>query len=224
MGNRPFIIIAIDGGAAAGKSSTSRGLSERFNLMHVDTGSFYRSVTLKLLEAQIAPEVGNALEAGLNSLELGTAISNKQASITVNGWLPDQSIRSEKVNQNVSQYAALPALREYLLKYQRDQIQVARKHDFDGLVMEGRDIGSVIFPDANLKLFLFADPEKRAARRAKEGIVDSIAKRDAMDSQRKSAPLSRPDGSVLIDSSELTLEEVIEQASTLVREAIKSAE
>lgn len=224
MSSSSFITIAIDGGAAAGKSSTSKGLSHKFNLMHVDTGSFYRSITLKLLDANIPAAEGPELEEGLNALELGTSIDGKQASITVNGWSPDQSIRSERVNENVSQYAALPTLRNYLLHYQRNQVGVAKKNDFDGLVMEGRDIGSVIFPDADLKLYLFADPEKRAARRAKEGIVDSIQKRDALDSQRKSAPLTQPDGSILIDSSELTLEEVIQQTSNLVEEKLKSIE
>ncbi|MCH6257024.1 (d)CMP kinase [Puniceicoccaceae bacterium K14] len=222
MGNTPFIIIAIDGGAAAGKSSTSNGLSKRFNLMHVDTGSFYRAVTLKLLDTQVPAIEGSQLEIGLESLKLGTAIEDKKASISINDWIPDQSIRSERVNKNVSQYAALPTLRKFLLDYQREQAIVAKKYDFDGLVMEGRDIGSIIFPDAHLKLFLFADPEKRAARRAKEGIVDSIEKRDAQDSQRKSAPLTRPDGSILIDSSEMTLEEVIQHASTLVEKTIKT--
>ncbi len=211
-----FLIIAIDGGAAAGKSSTSRGLSERFHLMHVDTGSFYRATTLKLLEAGIAPTTDYALVAGLQSLQLDTAISGNNASITINGWVPDESIRSQKVNDNVSHYAALPELRAFLLDYQRSQVQVARDNGFNGLVMEGRDIGSVIFPDANLRLFLHADPEKRAMRRAKEGITDSIEKRDRIDSTRKAAPLQYPDGAIFLDTSELSLEEVIENVSKIV--------
>ncbi len=222
MSNSKTIVIAIDGGAAAGKSSTSRGLSERFNLMHVDTGSFYRAITLKLLQAKIPAVSDDALNAGLAQFELRTEITGQLAAISIDGWVPDASIRSEEVNNNVSHYAALPEVRAFLLDYQRKQTDVARDNQFNGLVIEGRDIGSVVFPDADLKLFMYADPEKRAARRAKEGIIDDLAKRDAIDSSRKAAPLSRPEGSVLVDSSDLTLEEVIEHVASLVSNLIKN--
>lgn len=215
-----FIIIAIDGGAAAGKSSTSRGLSKRFGLMHVDTGSYYRATTLKLIEAGVSPESGSDLEAGLATLKLGTEIHGNQATITINDWLPDDSIRSQLVNDQVSHFAALPELRSYLLDYQRSQADVARKNGFNGLVMEGRDIGSVIFADADLRLFLHADPEKRAERRAKEGIQDSIQERDKIDSTRKTAPLQCPIGATFLDTSELDLQEVIDKASDFVRAAL----
>lgn len=222
MPRKDFIIIAIDGGAAAGKSSTSRALSQRFKLMHVDTGSFYRAITLKLMEAGVAPSAGAELEAGLSQLKLETSIEENSAHIVVNGWIPDQSIRSQRINENVSHYAALPDVRAFLLRYQREQASVARDNGFSGLVMEGRDIGSVIFPDADLRLFLFADPEKRAARRAAEGLSDSIAQRDKLDSSRKAAPLACPKGATLVDSSELTLEEVVDHVSTLVEAAYQS--
>ncbi len=220
MTHDSFIIIAIDGGAAAGKSSTSRGLSKRFGLMHVDTGSFYRAITLKLIEAGVSPESGPNLEAGLAALKLGTEIHGNQASIAINDWLPDDSIRSQLVNDQVSHFAALPEVRSHLLDYQRAQADVARENGFNGLVMEGRDIGSVIFPDADLRLFLHADPEKRAERRAKEGIQDSIQKRDKIDSTRKTAPLQCPIGATFLDTSEMDLQEVIDKASDFVREAL----
>ena len=220
MTQNNFIIIAIDGGAAAGKSSTSRGLSKRFGLMHVDTGSFFRTPTLKLIEAGVAPERGSGLESGLNALKLGTEIHGNQATITINDWLPDDAIRSQIVNDQVSHFAALPELRSYLLDYQRSQADIARENGFNGLVMEGRDIGSVIFPDADLRLFLHADPEKRAERRAKEGIQDSIQKRDKIDSPRKTAPLQCPIGATFLDTSKLDLNEVIDKVSNLVKEAL----
>ena len=220
MTQNNFIIIAIDGGAAAGKSSTSRGLSKRFGLMHVDTGSFYRTTTLKLIEAGVAPERGSGLESGLNALKLGTEIHGNQATITINDWLPDDAIRSQIVNDQVSHFAALPELRSYLLDYQRSQADIARENGFNGLVMEGRDIGTVIFPDADLRLFLHADPEKRAERRAKEGIQDSIQKRDKIDSTRKTAPLQCPIGATFLDTSKLDLNEVIDKVSNLVKEAL----
>lgn len=216
---KDFIIVAIDGGAAAGKSSTSKALSERFNLMHVDSGSFYRATTVKLLEAGVPAAPGEPLRAGLAALRLDTRIVGNAALILINDWLPDASIRSERVNQNVSSYAAIPEVRQFLLKYQRRQADIAKREGFAGLVMEGRDIGTVIFPHADLRLFLFADPVKRAARRAAQGQSDSIERRDQMDSSRKTAPLSVPEGATLIDSSEMTLEEVVENVSQLVSKA-----
>ncbi len=213
-----FHIVAIDGGAAAGKSSTSRAISQRFHFMHVDTGSFYRAVTRKLLDADVDPKDSDAVTAGLDALALGTTLSDSTASITLNGWTPDDSIRSQIVNDNVSQFAAIPSLRAFLLDYQRSQVEVAKENGFRGLVMEGRDIGSVIFPDADLRLFLFADPEKRAQRRAKEGIADSIEKRDKLDSSRKTAPLQCPEGATFLDTSDLSLEEVVERVSELITE------
>ena len=219
MPKKDFIIVAIDGGAAAGKSSTSRALSRKFDLMHVDTGSFYRAITVKLLEAGVPAEAGEALNTGLANLELGTYIDEQSAYIVVNDWIPDESIRSEAVNAKVSHYAAIPELRKFLFDYQREQANIAREEGFAGLVMEGRDIGSVIFPDADLRLYLYADPAKRAARRAAEGLTDSIEKRDALDASRKTAPLSVPEGATLVDSSELTLEGIVEHVSKLVEHA-----
>ena len=219
MPSKDFIIVAIDGGAAAGKSSTSRALSSRFNMLHVDTGSHYRSVTLKLLEAGIEARSGEELETGLEQLELGTRVDGNSASIVINDWTPDQSIRSQRVNDAVSRYAALPEVRAFLMRYQRHQAEVARSFGFVGLVMEGRDIGSVIFPDADLRLFLHADPAKRAQRRAAEGIVDSIEQRDKIDSSRKNAPLACPEGAVSLDTSEMTLEEVVDHVAKLAQDA-----
>lgn len=212
--------MAVDGGAAAGKSSTSRALSQRFGLMHVDTGSFYRATTLKLMEAGVSPEDETAVSDALSKIVLGTSISGNTASITIDGWIPDASIRSQAINENVSQFAALPKLRNFLLDYQRSQVEIAKTNGFSGLIMEGRDIGSVIFPYANLRLYLFADPAKRAQRRAKEGISDSIEKRDQMDSARKTAPLQCPEGATLLDSSDMTLEEVVKKVSSWIEEII----
>lgn len=223
MPRKDFIIIAIDGGAAAGKSSTSRALSQRFNLLHVDTGSHYRATTLKLLEMGIEPRSGQKLDAALRQLSADTEVAENSAQIAINGWIPDNSIRSQLVNANVSQFAALPEVREFLKQYQRSQAQVARSNGFAGLVMEGRDIGSVIFPDADLRLFLVADPAKRLQRRAAEGISDSIEARDRLDASRKAAPLACPEGATLLDTSDLSLDEVVEHVSRLVEEAFTTS-
>ncbi|MCR5184427.1 MAG: (d)CMP kinase [Opitutales bacterium] len=207
----PFIVIAVDGGAASGKSSTSRALAQKFNLMHVDTGAHYRTLTLSLLDAGIeTPEALTADLSVLSRLTPGTEVRGQEAMMSVGGHVPaDNEIRNDRVNAAVSKFAAVPALRKCLFDYQRGQKEVARERGFAGLIMDGRDIGSVIFPDAELRIFLTADPEARAARRAAEGIADSIAERDKADASRKTAPLACPQGAWLIDSTFLTLEEVV---------------
>lgn len=207
----PFLIIAIDGGAAAGKSTTARALSERFHFLHVDTGSYYRALTAELLRAGLAPANLPAVNAALATLSLGTRVESRRALMEVAGRVvPDAELRSPAVNAHVSHFAALPSVRAALLAYQRDQAAVARRHGFAGLVMEGRDIGTIIFPDADFRFFLHADPAERARRRAAEGQQDSIAERDRLDSSRKAAPLACPVGAIDIDSTFLDLETVVE--------------
>ncbi len=208
---QPFIIVAIDGGAASGKSSSSRTLSDRFNLLHVDTGSFYRGITAELLRRKVAATDLGAVKAAIADLKFGTRLEGRSAQMEIGGRVvPDAEIRSREVNDHVSHFAALPEVRNALLAYQRGQVDVARARGFRGLVMEGRDIGSVIFPDATYRFFLHAHPEERARRRASEGGQDSIRERDRLDSSRKTAPLACPPGAVSIDTTHLTLAEVVE--------------
>ena len=212
----PFLIIAIDGGAASGKSSTSRALSERFNLLHVDTGAHYRFVTHQLLERGVSPDNEAALTAALAALPLATRIAGRSSLIEIAGQIPGEEIRGQRVNENVSRFAAVPAVRQFLLAYQRSQAQLARAAGFRGLVMEGRDIGSVIFPDADFRFYLVADPVERARRRAAEGQTDAIHERDRLDASRKTAPLTCAPGVTPIDSTHLTLAEVVAQLSALI--------
>lgn len=206
-----FIIVAIDGGAATGKSSTSRNLAARLNFMHVDTGSHYRSITYALLQNGALPQDPTKTKEILNKLTIETQVSEQMARLIINGTIPNEAeIRSPEVNASVSQFAAQPAVRDFLFQYQREQAERAHEHSFPGLIMEGRDIGSVIFPEANFRFFLYADAETRAARRAKEGLSDSILKRDEMDASRKTAPLVCPQGAIQIDTGPRTLESVVE--------------
>jgi CMP/dCMP kinase len=210
--DQPFTIVAIDGGAASGKSSTSRALSERFNLLHVDTGSFYRTLTAELLRHGVKNDDPAAIATQAAVLQLDTAVEGRRAQMKVNGRLvPEAEIRSAAVNASVSHFAAVPELRAALLAYQRNQATVARDHNFPGLVMEGRDIGSVIFPAADFRYFLHADPVERARRRAAEGQEDSIVERDRLDTTRKASPLAVPAGATDIDSTHLTLDEVVDR-------------
>ncbi len=209
-----FLIIAIDGGAAAGKSTTARALSARFNFLHIDTGSYYRALTAELLRQGLDAADVTAVERALAGLSLGTVVEGRRAQIEVGGRLvPEVELRGAAVNAAVSHFAALPAVRAALLAYQRDQARIAREHKFAGLVMEGRDIGTVIFPDADFRFFLHADPEERARRRAAEGQQDSIAERDRLDSTRKASPLLCPEGATDIDSTFLSLDEVVARVS-----------
>ena len=215
MTDASFTIVAIDGGAASGKSSTSRALSERFNLLHVDTGSFYRTMTAEMLRMGVAADDPAGIREATGKITLETEVEGRRAHMKINGRVvPDAEIRTAEVNANVSHFAAVPELREALLAYQRGQTTVAQNAGFPGLIMEGRDIGSVIFPDATFRFFLHADPAERARRRAAEGQEDSITERDRLDRSRKTAPLACPPGATDIDSTHLTLEEVVELLSS----------
>ncbi len=216
MGQSPFIIIAIDGGAASGKSSSSRILAERFNLLHVDTGSFYRHITAELLRLGVPHSDLPKLHAALAGLQLSTRLNGRSAQMLIGQQPAGDEIRGQDVNSNVSHYAAIPEVRQVLLGYQRSQADVAQQHGFRGLVMEGRDIGSVIFPQADFRFFLHADPVERAKRRAAEGRQDSIAERDRLDSSRKASPLTCPVGAIDIDSTFISLEQVVEKMSALI--------
>lgn len=205
-----FLTVGIDGGAATGKSSTARRVAAWYGLLHVDTGSHYRALAARLLAKGITPDSEAVVRAELPRLQLSSHIEAGSAHIAIDGEVPpDESLRTEKVNAHVSQFAAMPCIREALKGYQREQRTVARDTGFAGLIMEGRDIGSVIFPDADLLFFLEADAATRAARRAAEGLADSISERDKIDTTRKTAPLTCPANALRINTGAHTLEAVV---------------
>lgn len=211
-------IITVDGGAASGKSSTSQQIASRFNLMHVDTGSHYRALTFSLLQAGIDAEDIATIKKHLTTLSLNTQIAGHRALIRINNYLPQKNeLRHQTVNQHVSPFSAVPEIRQYLLNYQRSQADVAIHQQFEGLIMEGRDIGSVIFPEAPIRLFLEADAKTRATRRAHEGQADAIEQRDKIDSARKTAPLTCPPGAIRIDSSNMTLDQVVDHVAQIIQ-------
>ena len=212
-----FKVVAIDGGAATGKSSTSRALAERIGFLRVDTGAHYRTLTLLALSRGIAPGDVESVEDFLSGIELETRIDAGSARLLVDGRVPAEAeLRSPEVNAAVSLFASLPEVRAALLEYQRSLVAIARERGFAGIIVEGRDIGSVVLPDADHRFFLEADPQTRAARRLRDGETDSIAKRDAIDSSRKTAPLVCPDGAIRIDTSRHTLPEVVDELWTII--------
>lgn len=212
----PLLIVTIDGGAASGKSSTARALSDRFHLLHADTGSYFRALTAALLRAGVAAGDGNAVRATLPRLPLSTRISGRTAVIEIAGRPAGDEIRSPEVNAAVSHFAAIPELRERLAEFERSQAEVARRSGFRGLVMDGRDIGTVIFPNAPVRFFLHADPRERARRREREGQRDAVAERDRLDSTRATAPLACPPGALSIDTTHRGLPEVIDLMAAAV--------
>ncbi len=217
MKPKKFVLIAVDGGAASGKSTTSRAVAERFHLLHVDTGIHYRALTLLFLNWRRKYVGENPIADFLGQIKIETSLSGQSALVKINGSVPDdEDLRSPEVNAMVSHLAAMPNLRELLKGYQRGLTEFARENGFAGLIMEGRDIGTVIFPDADFKFFLQADEKTRAKRRADEGFQDSIAKRDKIDSNRKTAPLACADDAERIDNSNLTADEVVDKICAII--------
>ena len=215
-----FVRVAVDGGAASGKSSTSRALAAEQGLLHVDTGSHYRAVTLALLRAGADPARPGSVAPILAGLRLSTQITGRAALVALDGATPSAAdLRGAPVTAAVSAFSAIPEVRAFLLGYQRDQVRLAQEGGFAGVVMEGRDIGSVVLPQAEVRVFLEADAEVRSARRAAEGVRDAVAQRDRADASRAAAPLTCPAGATRIDNTDLGLDEVVRRIGDLVRAA-----
>lgn len=204
--NYPHRAVAIDGPAASGKSTIAQHLATQLGLVMINTGAMYRAVTWQILDQNIDPQNSSAVLAALDQMVIAGGVENGLSTITINGRSLHDELRSEAVNEAVSIVASLPEVRELLVEIQRQYL-----NQFD-LVMEGRDIGSVVFPDTPYKLYIDASEEVRAARRSRDGEADAVAARDARDSQRKTSPLKIADGAIVIDSSELTIEETVEAA------------
>ena len=219
-----FVRVSVDGGAASGKSSTSRRLAQLHGLLHVDTGAHYRSLTRALLLAGASADDPASVKAALARLRIGSRIVARQgarsSALTLDGVLPDDAdLRTPEVNAAVSKIAALPAVRTFLLEYQRSQVKLASEQGFAGVVMEGRDIGSVVLPDAEVRIFLEADAEARALRRAAEGQADQVTQRDHLDATRKTAPMVCPAGACRVDNTHLPLEAVVARIGELIKVA-----
>ena len=214
-------IIAIDGPAGSGKSTTAGEVARQLRFAHLDSGALYRAVTLAMLDAR-ASETAHALVGLATSLPVRLALVGDTFRPEVAGVDVSEAIRSGPVTANVSSVAAIPAVREWV---NRELRTAARIHP-EGVVLDGRDIGTVVFPDAPLKVFLTADPAERARRRSGqlrlEGdqlkeVESDLKRRDDADSRRAVAPLAQASDAVLVDTTRMTFAEQVEEIVTLAR-------
>lgn len=203
--------VAIDGPAASGKSTLAKKLAQRLGLVMVNSGAMYRAITWKALKEGISAEDSAAVVALLNRVDIDCGVSDGGSTISIDGVDPGDELRSEAVNSNVSAISAIPEVREKLVDLQR---QYLHHHS---VVMEGRDIGSVVFPDTPFKIYVDAAEHVRAARRSDVGEVDSVAQRDAADSGRDIAPLVVPEGATILDTSDHTIESGLDEAINILR-------
>ena len=212
--------MAMDGPSGSGKSSTSRGVARRLGLRYLDTGAMYRAVTWWMLQHEIDVDDAEAVASHAEDPVLVSGTDPSAPTITVDGADVAGPIRSQEVTTAVSAVSAVPEIRARLLRDQRAIIGDG------GIVVEGRDIGTVVAPDAEVKVFLTADPEARAARRTAERTVGSdvnatqadLLRRDRLDSGRKTAPLMMADDAHHIDTTPFSLDEVVDQVVKLVEQ------
>ncbi len=218
--------VAIDGPAGAGKSSIAKAAAGKLGFLYVDTGALYRTIALYLLREQIDPRDPAAVEAALPGLEVGIEAAEEGQKMFLGEEEVTALIRTPEVSMAASQCSAIPAVRAYLLELQRE---LARKNN---VLMDGRDIGTVVLPDAQLKIFLTAAAEERARRRVRqleaagqkaefEKILSEICLRDEQDSRREIAPLKPAADSLLLDTTGETLEESVQRLVEMVEARLR---
>jgi len=206
------IAVAIDGPAASGKSTVAKTLAKRLGLIMVNTGTMYRAIAWATIHHGVDANDNAGVVDLIGKLDLKCGVVDGLSTIIVDGKSLGRELREEPVNQRVSIVAQVPEVRSLLVKKQRDYLEIG------SLVMEGRDIGSVVFPNTPFKMYIDASEEVRAARRKAEGIDDSLVERDKKDSERKVSPLMVADGAVVIDSSEMNIDEVVAAAVKVLKE------
>lgn len=225
------MIIALDGPAGSGKSSTARAVAEQLDFQHLDSGAFYRALTYAALESGMPPDSWAELSPDrLGSLGIEAQPAGRSFQLLLHGRRLAGELRSAEVNRHVSRMAGIPHVREWLL----DQLRGLGR-DVD-LVADGRDIGTVVFPDAELKIFLVAEPETRARRRLREtgteapsservaAEADRLISRDRTDTRREIAPLRRAPDAIEIDTTRLDFEEQVREVVRLARERMDGAD
>ncbi|MGD1020464.1 MAG: (d)CMP kinase [Verrucomicrobiia bacterium] len=207
-----IMVVAVDGPAASGKSTVSRSAAKMLGFNYVDTGAMYRAITWKALEEGIDVDDTIAVIALMHRIKISFELVDKQVRMLIDGVNPGHAIREPRVTDKVSAVSAIPEVRQVLVQHQRSLTK------FGSLVMEGRDIGTVVFPDTPYKFYLEANPDIRAARRKRdleamkipatqEGVAESIQRRDKRDSGRSVSPLQIALGATVVENSKLTVDE-----------------
>ena len=196
-------VVAIDGPAASGKSSVARALAKQIGFDYVNSGAMYRAVTWHVLNHNVAPGDAPAIIGLLENTRIDCTLDRDGSHILIDGVDPSAHLCDDEVNDHVSLVSSVPRLREILVEKMRGY---AVDHD---IVMEGRDIGSVVFPDTPYKFYIDASPDVRLRRRQAQGLRDQIAARDRADSSRRASPLIIAEDAHVIDSSNLTIEGVV---------------
>lgn len=198
--NRP-IVISIDGTSASGKSTNAKLVAKALGYTYVDTGAMYRTLAWYCLKHQVNVDDAKAVAAACRKWKTKLVCEDKQVRLLVDAYYPAAEIRTAETSAAVARVAAVPKVRDWMKKQQRECVM------FGDLVMEGRDIGSNVFPDTDYKYYLDALLEERSQRRAAEGVQENLAERDKRDSERASAPLMIPLGAKVINNSKLTSQE-----------------
>ena len=220
----PVTVIAVDGPAASGKSTVSRTAARLLGFNYVDTGAMYRTVTWKALEEGVDVNDTVAVITLLHRIKISFEIVDGAVRVLVDGVFPGDAVRAPRVAEKVSVIAAIPEVRQVLVAHQRSLTQ------FGSLVMEGRDIGTVVFPDTPHKFYIDADPAERARRRkldleamqidtSQAGVAAALKKRDQLDSGRRTSPLQIANGATLINNTQITAEEAARSIVAHVRQA-----
>ncbi|MBR3696289.1 MAG: (d)CMP kinase [Akkermansia sp.] len=203
--------IAIDGPAASGKSTVAKLIAKELGFTFINTGAMYRAVTWYVLQQGIDPSNTEAVKAILPGIPLSFGKNGAVSTVMCEGRVLSDELTLQSTNDNVSTIAAIPEVRALLVEKQREY------NTAEPVVMEGRDIGTVVFPNTPYKYFVTASEEVRAARRAAQGLTDSIAERDRKDSARACAPLTMAADAKLVDTSDMSIEQVVAHIAADIR-------
>jgi cytidylate kinase len=203
MGKDSYRVVAIDGPAASGKSSVARQLARRLGFAYVNSGAIYRAITWHILQKGIDPGDSDLIAQTIESVNIACDFENNDSRVSIDNIDLTDRLHDDRVNENVPRVSSILRVREIVVRKMRNY---ARSQD---LVVEGRDIGSVVFPDTPYKFYVDASPEVRLQRRLAQGQRDEIAARDRADSSRLASPLIVADDALVIDTSHLTIEEVV---------------